>query len=573
MALDSFFICALARELNTELKGARIDKVLMPEKRKIVFQLYRDGQNRKLLFSIGSGSTRVYRTEADFDNPSEPLMFCLFLRKHLTGAVIESVRAEHCERVMLFSLAGRTAFDEHPPLTIAVEMLGKLSNFILLDESGHILDCLIRSGYNADYSRGINPGSLYRLPPKQEKTDLFEAGQEELVRLCAERDPSFPAEDWLVDSFLGFSPVLGRELAFRAGGNNDRLAEVLWDYRWMCESCAFEPLLYRSEGKRTELSAYPLTHKGFAPVVYGGFSEMLDAYYAEKDREEYRNERSRTLLKQAVTIRDRLSRKIAAQTDELAAAEDAEEIRKSAEFVRANIHRIRKGDTLLHCTDYYAEDQHEVTIPLDPLKTPQQNANALYKSYGKKKTAARVLRELLVQEKTELEYIGSVIDAIRRADSGRDLDEIRSELVAGGFVKPDRKRSRRQPVSAPVTLRTKEGFEIRIGRNNTQNDLLTFRQAQRWDLWFHIQHWHGSHVVLSCGERDATGDAIRTAASLAVAYSEADCAGKHAVDYTEIRNVSRRKGALPGMVLYRDYQTILVSGEEWKDSIEENGKQ
>ena len=566
MALDSFFIMALSGELNEELTGAKVVKILMPDKRKIVFQLYKGGRNRKLLFSIGSGSTRLYLTDAEFDNPESPYMFCMFLRKHLTGAVIEKVEAVHCERVVRLSLSGKNTFDERIGYSIVVEMLGKVSNFILLDTTDHIIDCLIRSGYSADYTRGINPGSLYRLPPRQEKTDLFETEPGEIEQLCASADRDLPAEDWLLGSFLGFSPTLSRELAYRAGGNYEELPAVLQSFRMACETGGLTACIRQGNGTRAEVSAYALTHKGTDIRTFPNFSEALEAYYSQKEQEEYRSERSRNLLRQTRSLRDRLARKIAVQTEELRDAENAEEIRRAAEFVTANIYALHKGDKALRCTDYYSEDQHEVVIPLDPLKTPQQNAAALYKTYSKKKTAARVLDELLQKEKIELDYIESVIDTVCRAENGRDLDEIRGELVAGGFLKPGKKEGRKRPVSSPIPVfHTEDGFTVRVGKNNLQNEQLTFKLSRRSDLWFHVKNYHGSHVVLSCGDSEPSQKAIRAAASLAVRYSEADSAGKQAVDYTQIRNVSRRKGALPGMVYYTDYQTVLISGDEWTE--------
>ena len=563
MALDSFFILALSQELNEELTGAKVVKILMPDKRKIIFQLFKGGRNRKLLFSIGSGNTRLYLTDADFDNPESPYMFCMLLRKHLAGAIIEKIEAVHCERVVRISLSGKNSLEERVSYTIIVEMLGKVSNFILLDASEHIIDCLIRSGYSTDYSRGINPGSLYRLPPQQNKTDLFMTEPGEIERMCALADRSVPVDEWVLASFLGFSPTLCREVGYRAEGEWKNLPAVLQRFRSACENNGLKACICQGRDGRAEPSAYALTYNASDIRLFPTFSEALETYYSKREQEEYRNERSRNLLRHTCTLRDRLLRKIAVQTEELKSAENAEEIRRAAEFVTSNIYLLRRGDTVLRCVDYYSEDQHEVVVPLDPLKSPQQNAAAYYKTYSKKKTAARVLIELLQKERIEVDYIESVIDSIRRAENGRDLEEIRDELVSGGFLKPGNKKSGKRKAPSPlVVFHTENGFAIRVGKNNIQNEQLTFRLSRRSDLWFHIKNYHGSHVVLSCGDSIPSEKDIREAASLAVRFSEADSAGKQAVDYTQIRNVSRRKGALPGMVLYTDYQTILVSGEE-----------
>ena len=566
MALDSFFISALAQELNRELSGQRIVKIHMPEKNKILFQLYNESRNSRLLISAGAGNARVYFADSNYENPSDPPMFCMLLRKYLTGAVITGVYQEERDRILNISLTGRDAFGDTEDLRIVIEMLGNSSNFLLLDGEGDIIDALLRSGYKNDWSRCINPGAEYIPPKKQDKTDLFLAEDRELELMSLNAGRDMPVNEWLLSSFLGFSPLLSRELAFRAGDSYDALPGVLSQFREMCLSGRYVPYIYVKNGRYSELSSYELTSlkDSAEEIICESFSEAMRQFYSERDADDRKRNLSGSLLRQVKNIRNRTAKKFAAQSDQLKATENAEEIKRDAEFILANIYSIKKGDTVLRCLDYYSEDGKEVEISLDPLKTPQQNANALYKDYNKKKKAAVVLTDLLEKEKLEIEYLDSVAEEICRAETAADINEIRAELTGAGFIREHGKGKKKTlKVAGPLTFETKHGT-IYVGRNNLQNDALTFRQARKSDYWFHVKDYHGSHVILSCGGAEPPDEAVLEAAAYAVRYSEAAGSGKQAVDYTQVSNVSKPSGAYPGRVIYRNYKTVIVSDEDIK---------
>ncbi|MBR0351830.1 MAG: NFACT family protein [Oscillospiraceae bacterium] len=564
MALDSFFISALASELDRELSGQKIVKIFMPEKNKILLHLYGAQGNRRLLISAGAGNARIYFTETEYENPSDPPMFCMLLRKYLTGAVITDVYQMERDRIIGLSLTGRDALGETEELRIVLEMLGNSSNLMLLDRDGMIIDALIRTGYKNDRARCINPGAPYLSPARQNRTDFFKADSHEVEMLCSRADKDVPASDWLLTAFLGFSPLLCRELAYRAANSYDLLPDVLSDFRLQCETGAYVPYIYVKDGRFSELSSYELTHlgNGASRIVCEGFSEAMRRFYAEKDAEDRRRNLSGSLRKQVKNIRGRIAKKIAIQTDQLKATENAEETRKAAEFILANIYRIKIGDTLLKCPDYYSEDGTETEIPLDPLKSPQQNAAVLYKDYNRKKKAALVLRDMLEKERLELEYLDSVADEINRAETLADISEIRTELSAAGFIREKAKgKNRKQKLTGPLSFKSADGFVILVGRNNLQNDELTFRQARKTDWWFHVKNYHGSHVILSCEGAQPEAETITEAAEYALRFSEAAGSGKQAVDYTRVSNVSKPSGALPGRVIYRNYKTVIVSDD------------
>ena len=567
MALDSFFISALALELNREITGNKIVKIHMPERNKIILQLYGESGGRKLLVSAGAGNARVYFTESSYENPSDPPMFCMLLRKYLTSAVITGVCQTGRDRIISIYLNGRTALGDTERLRIVLEMLGNSSNLLLLDAEDRIIDALLRSGYKNDYTRCINPGAYYIPPPKQDKTDLFEADDNEVALMCSNVHSDADVKDWLLSQFLGFSPLLCRELAYRASYSYGRLPEVLSEFRRQCLSESYVPYIYTKNGKYSEISAYELKHlnNGYEQMICSSFSEAIHCFYSEREADERKRNLSGSLLRQVKNIRNRISKKLAAQTDQLRATENAEEIRRSAEFIISNIYRIKKGDTILRCPDYYSEDQKEAEIALDPLKTPQQNASALFKEYNKKKKAAVVLAEMLEKERLELEYLDSVAEEITRAETAADIAEIKAELTESGFIREKGKAGKRKAaIARPMIFETEDGFRIYIGRNNLQNDALTFRQARRTDYWFHVKDYHGSHVILESSGRDPSPENIITAAAFAVRFSEAAGSGKQAVDYTQVSNVSKPSGAYPGRVIYRNYKTVIVSDEDNK---------
>ena len=568
MAQDSFFVRALSDELNRELTGQKVIKIHMPEKNKILFQLYGETGSQRLLVSAGAGNARIHFVDYSYENPSDPPMFCMLLRKYLTGAVITGVNQAGQDRIMNISLSGRNALGDTEDLRIVLEMLGNSSNFLLLDHENRIIDALLRSGYKNDYSRCINPGAFYELPQTQHKTDLFTADRDEIYLMCANADENTAVDEWLLSQFLGFSPLLCRELSFRAAFSYALLPDVLLKFKEQCVSGSFDPYIYADNGRYTQLSAYELTHLNSTSgrLEFSSFSEAMRCFYSEREIEERKRNLSGSLIKQVRNIRNRTAKKIAAQTDQLRATENAEEIRRSAEFIISNIYRIKKGDTVLRCPDYYSDDGREIEIELDPMKSPQQNANALFKDYNKKKKAAVVLAELLEKERRELEYLDSVTEEIIRAETAADISEIRLELMESGFIR-DRAKTKRgkTKIAGPLVFETDDGFKIYVGRNNLQNDALTFRQAKKSDYWFHIKDYHGSHVILSSSGSEPSPDNILKAAEYALRFSEASGSGKHAVDYTQVCNVSKPAGAYPGKVIYRSYKTVIVSDNEKND--------
>ncbi|MCR5664615.1 MAG: NFACT family protein [Oscillospiraceae bacterium] len=564
MPLDAVFLRALTAELAQELEGARIDKIQQPERDLLLLSVRTGSANRKLLLAAGSGNARVHFTTMNLENPAEPPMFCMLLRKHLTGARIRSVTQPKNERMLVFSLDVRNEMGDSAERSLIVEMIGRSANVILVGQDGIIIDCLRRMDFAGDALRALQPGRIYRLPPAQNKLDLFELGADELRSLLEGADRSAPPDRYLLSQFAGLSPLICRELSFRSGEAYDRLPPQLEAFRETVEAGDTAPWLLVEEGRARDFSFLPIRQYGLSLENrrMESFSALLDAVYAERDREESRRRHSRELLHSVRTLRDRLDRKLAVQREELARTAGRDELRKTAELITANLFRIRRGDRSLVCEDYYQPDCPEITIPLDPLKSPQQNAAALFKEYARLRAAEEHLRVLIGQGEAQLDYVESVLDQIERSESDGDLAELRRELEEAGLLRRQ-KQGRREKLrpTQPLRYRSDDGTEILVGRNNLQNDELTTKLGRRTDYWLHTQKVHGSHVLIRCEGAEPSELTLRQAASLAVFHSRARDGGKTPVDAAMLRNVRKPAGALPGKVIYTDYRTLTAQAD------------
>ncbi|MBR5094078.1 MAG: NFACT family protein [Oscillospiraceae bacterium] len=565
MPLDAVCIHGLAEELQERLRESKIDKIRQPERDMLVLSLRARGEDLRLLLSAGTGSARAHVTRASYENPAEPPMFCMLMRKHLTGARIVSVTQPDWERMLVFDLDARDELGTLTRKQLVVESIGRSSNVILVGEDGRIIDCMRRVDYAGDALRRLLPGCFYRMPPRQDKIPFFTAERELLRERAESADRTAPIDKWLLDSFSGLSPLWCRELVHRCGGSWDTLWEQLDALRETVAAGELTPTLLLRDGKPQDFSFLPISQYGSEVVCEpcASFSELLDAFYTRRDQLEQRRRRGHELTKSIRTLRDRLARKLGNQREELKRTESREEVRHSAELITANLYRMRKGERVLVCQDYYQEGCPEVQIPLDPLKTPQQNAAALFKEYNKLKGAQVHLTELIVQGERQLDHLNSVLAEIEQAETEKDLADIRRELVQTGYLKKGKSpRVDKSRPQAPLRYASSDGFEILVGRNNIQNDELTTKQARRTDWWFHTQQVHGSHVILRCDGMEPSDQALEQAAIIAAYHSQGRESGKIPVDYTMVRFVRKPSGALPGKVIYTDYRTLFVQADE-----------
>ena len=565
MPLDSVAVSALSQELRGRIVGGKIDKVQQPERDTVLLTVRGGGENCRLAVCGGVGNARVHITDSAFENPQQPPMFCMLLRKHLVGARIAALTQPERERLIIFELDAYDEMGVPVKKRLAVEMIGRGTNIILIGPDGRIIDCLRRVDSEMSSLRQVLPGLVYRLPVNQTKPDFFALNSAERRELWSERDVNIPPEKWLLDSFSCLSPLTARELVSRCHGNISTLPQAM---DALCESVLagdFTPYMLLEEGRPKDFSFMRITQYGSAMTgeCYPDFSTLLDAFYTRRSKAENMKKRTQSLRKTVKSARDRTVRKLALQQQELKKTADRETRRRWADLITANLYRAENGASELTVQDFYEESCPDVSIPLDPLKTPQQNAVAYYKEYTKAKTAEKYLTRLIGENRRDVEYLDSVLDEIDRAESESDIVEIRRELTETGYVKKNRsKQKERIRDSAPLRYVSDAGIEILVGRSNSQNDRLTTKIAQRSDVWLHTQKIHGSHVIIRCMGEEPDEGTIVQAASLAALHSQAGTGGKVPVDYTRVKFVKKPAGALPGMVVYTDYSTILAEADE-----------
>jgi len=573
MPLDAICLTALKGELAEQIVNMSIDKIQQPERDLIVLSLRSKAvKSRKLLISAGTGDARVHLTEHKFENPKEPPMFCMLLRKHLTGAVISDVVQPQSERVLILDLETSTTLGERVKKRIIFEMIGRMSNLIITDSEGLIIDCLRRFGGDSNTKRLVLPGLIYCEPLKQEgKHDPLAVSNEMFLSLCGEQNSGYIAK-WLSAQFVALSPLICREIVHRAYGDVDfRFEQIADNFEALkneffalidrVKRNEFEPcLLYNKDGSLLDFSYMPiLQYSGFATaMIADGFSAMLDLYFTQSAKEQRIKQKTASTLKTVKTARDRLSRKMAAQIKELEETEHREKFRQDGDIIMANLHLIKRGQTVLVAEDFYGEQGAVREIKLSELKSPQQNAAMYYKRYTKAKNARKFLDEQIKIAAEDVFYLESVIEQLERVENELELAEIRDELMNAGYIKKQFKRKQKQTVSAPMLFTSSSGMQIRVGKNNIQNDKLTFKMSLKSDVWLHAQKIHGAHVIISCEGKAPDDVTLSEAASLAAYYSASRTSTKVPIDYTLVRNVKKTPGSRPGMVIYTDYKTIMA---------------
>ncbi len=575
MALDGAFLYAVRQEMNC-LIGARVEKIHQPAREEIIISMRTREGSYKVMISASADRARVHLTEVQPENPKVPPMFCMLLRKHLSGGRISAVTQPPLERMVKLTLDCTDEMGEPVQKQLILELMGRNSNLILLGSDGRIIDCIRRVDFEQSEKRQLLPGLFYQDPPAIGKADPTTETADVIVSRLEGVPSPCPMDKWLLDTYGGMSPLLCRELAFSLLGETDADLSILSpETRQSLASAmaeAFASLkeascatLLRKDGKPTEFSFRPISQYGeyLQTETYESFSALLDSFYTDRDHADRMRQKTQTLHKTVSTLRDRTARKLEIQRKELSATLDRERLRQLGDIVTANLHAIARGQTSLTVQDFYDPDMAQITIALSPQLSPQQNAAKFYKDYNRAKTAQKMLTEQIALGEQELEYLYSVLEELSRAETEKDVAEIRAELIAGGYVRDTEKRKAMKSAPAkPMEFRSSEGFPIRVGRNNRQNDELTLKQSQKGDLWLHVQKLPGSHVVIQCAGEQPGDDTITEAAMLAVWYSQARNSHQVPVDVTPVKQIKKPAGAKPGMVIYHQYRTVYVTAEE-----------
>lgn len=576
MAFDAICLHAVLHEISAAVDGAHIDKIFQPLKDTLILSL-RGKKSEHLLLCANPGAPRIYLTSRNRENPDKPPMFCMLMRKYLTGGRITEVEQPNNDRIAAIHIVSTNEFGDRVNLTLILEMIGRASNILLVGEDGRIIDCIRH--YSSDrVERKLLPGLFYHLPEPQKKLQLGKDDPRVLFQKNQGRNVL--VSKLLLESVEGLSPLTSREAVYRATNYTDKSMDELQEHQidlicdflqeiYKCvQNESYMPCIVSIGGKAKEFSYMEIKQYENAAEIhrYESFSEMLEEFYFQREADERMRTLGSDLIKLTNTLEKRLQKKLENQREELRDTKDRERLKRYGDLITANIYAMNSYQENVTLKDFYEKGEPLVTIRLDPRLSPQKNAAKYYKEYHKAQTAETMLTRQIQKNEKDLEYIRSVRQSLGTAESERDFEEIRQELAETGFIRGSRgisknKRKSGKQTSKPLCFRASDGQRIFVGKNNVQNDFLTFHSADKNDLWFHVEKFHGSHVILETGDKKATEKSIQEAAELAACFSQARETGTVPVNYTTIANVRKPAGARPGMVVFKHYQTIFVSSD------------
>jgi len=575
MPIDGIFLHAIKHELSL-LIGARVEKITQPEKDEIIIYMH-SSSNVRLLLSANPSNPRIHLIKEQKENPIVPPNFCMLLRKHLLSSRLINIEQPGYERVLVLTFEGRTELYEKTEKKLIIEIMGRHSNIIITNSDNSILDAIKQVDFSKSSKRQILQGLKYEFPPTQNKLiinnnncyiDFSNYGESKVEKV-------------LMDTFQGFSSLLTREIVYIATGlidiksselNNNQKDKIYFQLKKLIsliENNEYIPQIININEKLTDYHCFNINQYGINSknIIYNNFGELLDNFYAEKDLIEHIKRNSTDILRVITNNIEKTSRKIELQKGEIADCEKADEFKLFADMITSNLFRLTKlkgGETSVLLIDYTSEDLKEREISLNSKYSPALNAQQYYKLYKKAQTAKIYLQKLIDEAATELIYLDSIFEALVRAKKINDLQEIRKELINGGYIKLKGKpvgNKKDTPVKFLEYI-SDDGFIIYAGKNNLQNDYLTTKIADKHDIWFHIKGFPGSHVVIIRKGKDLSSETLTLAAAIAAQNSKASGSVNVAVDYTEVKNVKKPNGSKPGMVIYVNYKTAYVTPSE-----------
>lgn len=574
MALDGIFLRHISAELKDQLTDSRISQIYQPNRDEltVVFRTYEG--TKRLLISTRANSPRVNLCSSVPENPPTPTMLCMLLRKRLGGAKLLNISQPSLERILFFDFQAVNELGDKIELRLIAEIMGKYSNVILIDSQGVIIDALKRVDLTMSSQRLVLPNIKYELPPPQDKLNILQHSPEEIIARATTELGEMALNKALLNSLQGVSPVICRELEHKSSSGleitNKNLStadkmglyKALEDLKNTAENTDGKPFMIvkSGENKPFDISFMPINQYGNTVITkeYDSFSSLLDCFYFERDQADRMKVKSQTLHKLLTNLTERFARKINLQKAELEKCKNRDALRINGDLLQANIYRIKKGASSISVENFY-DNNNLIEIKLNPAISPAANIQKYYKDYRKSKTAETMLTQQIKNAKEELEYLDSVSEVLERAESEKELSQIRLELCEQGYIKAQKGKQKKLASLPPLEFESSDGFRILVGRNNKQNDQLTLKTAKKTDLWFHTKEIHGSHTILFTEGKEPTDIAIKEAAQLAAYFSKAKNSTQVPVDYTLVKNVNKPSGAKPGMVIYLSNQTLYVT--------------
>lgn len=577
MAFDGIVLRAVAHELMRTIAGGRVDKIYQPLPRDLLFTIRNRGRNYRLLLSANPSYPRVCLSERyKGQNPVEPPMFCMLLRKHLEGGRVTGIRQVDNERILLLDVENRNELGDISERRLVIEIMGRHSNIILIDPETHrILDGIVHVNFGTSRHREVLPGRPYIAPPEQGKISPF--AETEAGFLAKRQADGSPFDKFVVNAYSGISPLIGRELAYRVGlaesGSHPEDGQPLDNAaiparEWLIFKEFMEPLrshrysptlVVDKSGRPKAFSAVRLTHVAGDAQEWESVSACIEQFFWEKSWRDMLRQKAGDIERVLVAELEKDRNKLEKFRQALTEAAEADRYRVWGELLTASLYQLEKGQTAARVPNFYEEGMPETEIPLDPTLSPRENAQAYFKKYNKAKKSVPVLEGQIRQTTEQIAYLESVLHLISTADLA-DLEEIREELEQEGILKAAGKpggQKKKQAASQPERFRSSDGIDILVGKNNKQNDYLTMKLAHSADTWLHTKDIPGSHVVIRA--KDVPETTLREAAMLAAYFSKARESSQVPVDYTLIKHVWKPNGAKPGMVLYEGQKTLYVT--------------
>lgn len=577
MPFDGVVVKCIVNELSDILVGGRIEKIFQPESDEIIINLRAKGQNLKLLLSANPSYPRVHFTESSKDNPAAPPVFCMLLRKHLSGGKITGIEFHDFERIITIEAESVNELGDLSSKKLIIEIMGRHSNIILVSNEGRILDSIKHIDSDVNRVREIMPGRPYILPPAQDKLNP-EHTDIDLLLSELKTASETGIEKQLLSLIKGFSPLLCREICFISEIDGRKpfgslteeelssLKRALTGVIGKIASNGFNPcIMYDDSADGKPIDFHCLKIKQYVySKSFDSMSTVLDLFFVEKDRIERSKQKKSDVLKLLNNNIDRCNKKLALQQDKLREVSEREKMKLSGELITANIYSLQKGLKKVSLLNYYSENQEYMEIPLDENLTPQENAQRYFKQYSKAKSAYISTNRQVEETLKELDYLEGVLQLLENCSSVQEIDEVRQELSEQGYLssKHFKNKSKKSKPSSPLHFKSSDGFDIFIGKNNKQNDQLTLKMSASNDLWMHTQNIPGSHVIIKNNRQTIPDSTLLEAALLAAYHSKAKFSSGVPVDYTHVKNVKKPPGAKPGMVTYTNFKTIIVTPDE-----------
>lgn len=578
MAFDGILLSCVINELKDKTLDGRIEKIYQPEKDEIHLSIRCMGNNYRILLSASPNNARIHLTEITKSNPLSAPMFCMLLRKHLmSGRIIDIIQPDF-ERIAVIHIESKDELGDLTVKRLIIEIMGRHSNIILVDDKGKILDSIKHVSHEISRVREVLPGKQYFFPPSQGKQNPLEQSYDSFLKFIETLDSSQSPDKVISGSFTGISRVSAREIVFRAIGRKEcglkdlsfdeksKLASSFMDFFDMIKTGKFSPCILKDDQDLPiEVFPVPFYHYSIEyQEAFSSVSQALESYYSERDQIDRIKQRSSNLHKVLNTNLERSQNKLGILMEELRNAENAEAYKLWGELITANLYQIPKGVKEVRLVNYYNESGAIVTIPMDPQKSPNQNAQLYFKKYNKAKKAIEMIGKQIKETRDEINYIESQLDNLEKCTEESEIQEIHEELIKEGYIKAsgEKKRPNKVVPSKPHHFISSDGFDIFVGKNNTQNDRLTLKTAEPDDIWMHTKDIPGSHVIIKTQGRRIPESTLYEGAMLAAYFSKGRFSSNVAIDYCPRKNVKKPNGAKPGMVIYEHYNTIYITPSE-----------